>query len=812
MRVSAVLGTVLACAFLVSCGGGATPGDRSAAAPMAATVAASADATSFTGNRADYRVVQTNDGYQVTTIATGVSQAFAASTETLSFADVNVNLKVAADAATLAEADVKLLTELYVAFFNRVPDADGLRYWMGQYRGGTSLVSIADGFYTAAVQFSSLTGYSAQMSNADFVTIIYRNVLGRSSPDAEGLAYWSGALANKTETRGSLIRAILASAHTFKGDATWGFVADLLDNKYSVARDFAIERGLNFKSSEESITRTMQIAAAVTPTGTAAALALIPPVRAIDATPPGRLLIQAFKADGSAANIQDFVDFTHFVINRWSAYANYGVFPMGTLPATAQVGSDISSTNVGGVDYVAMDVPQGRSFYFTALWKAPVIGTVFMRADAKGAGYTATASTPLKIELPYDFAESEFHQAQVQLASVAAPSAESQSLLAKATAAMQQARSAASAADRARASYTALSFVMPLKEKLVLDASAAWLGANGARSDFDMNYEGFGSWTDNTLLAGYNAAKDAGFTSVYTAMDWSLVSPAKGVYNFDTLDYHIDRARALGFKVGLNINRPVGALPAWARAMSFDEVKALYYENARRVVARYGSKVDFYYPAGEFELDMGGYSLEQVAELVRQSLAGARAAAPTRQFGYYVSASAYVSYQMNHPAGALLRSGTDLIAYMAGNGINNDFLGLEMQYGTTFAPIDLQRFVEVLQKTHDIAGIPIYMGETGYSSMGEDYGIPANFYWHDGLTRQAQYEWADGTLRALYALPFVKGYYWVHVDPDNNDYGSDYLSGLIGTGLVSASGAVKKVQSAFKDFMTQLPPKKAASR
>jgi hypothetical protein len=38
------------------------------------------------------------------------------------------------------------------------------------------------------------------MTNADFVTLVYSNVLGRGSPDAGGLAFWSNALASGSAT------------------------------------------------------------------------------------------------------------------------------------------------------------------------------------------------------------------------------------------------------------------------------------------------------------------------------------------------------------------------------------------------------------------------------------------------------------------------------------------------------------------------------------------------------------------------------------------------------------------------------------
>lgn len=91
------------------------------------------------------------------------------------------------------------------------------------------------------------------MTNADFVNVVYRNVLGRpDGADAGGLAYWSGELAAGRESRGSLVSTILYSAHTFKGKPSakgtaqdgYGWVADLLDNKLAVAKTFAVDWGL----------------------------------------------------------------------------------------------------------------------------------------------------------------------------------------------------------------------------------------------------------------------------------------------------------------------------------------------------------------------------------------------------------------------------------------------------------------------------------------------------------------------------------------------------------------------------------------
>jgi hypothetical protein len=231
-------------------------------------------AGTFSGTRNNYTITRTASGVTVTDNSNGTVTTLDNSVQSLKFSDLTVNLLIGDKAASIAAADLKSLTELYIAYFNRVPDADGLAYWTDQLKAGHSLEQIGKSFYEAAVQYSDLTGYTATMSNADFVKIIYKNVLGRSTVDQEGLDYWTNSLASGAETRGTLIKTILGSAHTFKGDLTYGYVADLLDNKGTVANYFAVQQGLSYNTASDSISKGMAIAGAVTATGTAAATKL----------------------------------------------------------------------------------------------------------------------------------------------------------------------------------------------------------------------------------------------------------------------------------------------------------------------------------------------------------------------------------------------------------------------------------------------------------------------------------------------------------------------------------------------------------
>jgi hypothetical protein len=267
----------LAFVSLTACSGGGNASD-SAGSKLLATVTTVNGVATFSGVRNNYAITKVSTGYVVTDNVGSDGTSVITGATALKFTDYSVNLGIGDKSTTIAAADLKLLVELYIAYFNRVPDADGLSYWIDQFKSGRSIDLIAESFYDAAIQYSSVTGYSSSMTNSDFVKIIYKNVLGRSgatAPSDSEVGYWAGELDNGNKTRGSLIRFMLGSAHSFAGDATYGWVPQLLDNKYTVGTYFAVQQGLNFNSSEDNITKGGAIATAVTSTSTTSAMTLI---------------------------------------------------------------------------------------------------------------------------------------------------------------------------------------------------------------------------------------------------------------------------------------------------------------------------------------------------------------------------------------------------------------------------------------------------------------------------------------------------------------------------------------------------------
>lgn len=243
--------------------------------PMAA--APLADTISLPGARSRYSLRRAASTYTVTNLSTNSSQIYS-NVSKFAFSDMSVNVKIAELSPQLSDAQLQSLIELYIAFFNRTPDADGMVYWMGELIKGRSLANIADSFYAAGQLYPDLTGYSATMSNADFIKVIYKNVLGRTgatTPSDAEVNYWANELNLGTQTRSGIITAMLVSARTFANDATYGWVTTLLNNKISVGRFVAIDQGITYLTDQDNITIAMNTVAAITATDTSAALNLL---------------------------------------------------------------------------------------------------------------------------------------------------------------------------------------------------------------------------------------------------------------------------------------------------------------------------------------------------------------------------------------------------------------------------------------------------------------------------------------------------------------------------------------------------------
>lgn len=154
----------------------------------------------------------------------------------LKFANQTLETEWFTKTAALSSSQIVDLTQLYVASFNRAPDALGLNYWGSQLKNGMSLEVIAKSFFA---QSEAAAAYPSGQSTEAFVTKVYNNVLNRG-PDSGGMAYWTAELDSGHVSKDSFLLAIINGART--GGAA---DAQTLANKELVGAHFALTQGLN---------------------------------------------------------------------------------------------------------------------------------------------------------------------------------------------------------------------------------------------------------------------------------------------------------------------------------------------------------------------------------------------------------------------------------------------------------------------------------------------------------------------------------------------------------------------------------------
>ncbi|MBC3919866.1 DUF4214 domain-containing protein [Undibacterium sp. CY18W] len=129
----------------------------------------------------------------------------------LTRAGVEYNFLTATDYSPAAEQIVRL----YFAAFNRIPDYEGFLFWMGVQRNGGSNLQVAQTF---AQSEEFVTKYGSNISNTQYLNLIYQNVLGRNA-DAAGRDYWLQQMASGM-SRGEILNQFAQSAEFQTSAAT----------------------------------------------------------------------------------------------------------------------------------------------------------------------------------------------------------------------------------------------------------------------------------------------------------------------------------------------------------------------------------------------------------------------------------------------------------------------------------------------------------------------------------------------------------------------------------------------------------------
>ena len=158
----------------------------------------------YTGKSNTYKFYNLgNDNYGVG-IATGIDKLTGESI--LRFDDKDINLKndikATFDQVTGFNTNSGKMFRLYNAAFKRLPDPDGLRYWISNFSSGKDDERAVASSFLVSSEFKEL--YGAEVTNENYVETLYVNILGRDY-DQAGYNYWLGNLNNGVETRYELL-------------------------------------------------------------------------------------------------------------------------------------------------------------------------------------------------------------------------------------------------------------------------------------------------------------------------------------------------------------------------------------------------------------------------------------------------------------------------------------------------------------------------------------------------------------------------------------------------------------------------------
>lgn len=157
------------------------------------------DTVILDGKRADYTVASASGSFTVTDSKGLDGTDTLTKVERLQFADTSVALDI--------DGVGGQAYRIYQAAFNRVPDKGGLGFWMSVMDGGTSLLSVAQGFVDSK-EFKDL--YGANATNRDTLNKMYDNVLHRA-PDPGGFAFYLDLLDRKIITVADMLKDISES-------------------------------------------------------------------------------------------------------------------------------------------------------------------------------------------------------------------------------------------------------------------------------------------------------------------------------------------------------------------------------------------------------------------------------------------------------------------------------------------------------------------------------------------------------------------------------------------------------------------------
>lgn len=144
-------------------------------------------------------------------LASGATQ----SSVLVAFSESPENIEGTGTSQPLTSAESQIF-RLYRAAFGRLADAGGFEFWTARYASGSSLAVIA-GEFRASDEFQAR--YGDALTDAEYVDLLYQNVLGRPGED-DGVAFWLSRLADDGIARDAVLVSFAESPENVAGTGT----------------------------------------------------------------------------------------------------------------------------------------------------------------------------------------------------------------------------------------------------------------------------------------------------------------------------------------------------------------------------------------------------------------------------------------------------------------------------------------------------------------------------------------------------------------------------------------------------------------
>jgi len=161
--------------------------------------------------------------------------------EQLAFTDRTLDLTNYSSLTQLNDAQFSDLAKVYVAYFNRAADAEGLYFWADKLAEGMDMPTIANNFSQSA---EAKALYPNTADTSAFVTAVYANVLGRT-PDQAGFEFWTTNLNNGSMQPATFVLSIIGGAQG--ADITY------LSNKADLGVYFAAIKGMSDVADAQNV-------------------------------------------------------------------------------------------------------------------------------------------------------------------------------------------------------------------------------------------------------------------------------------------------------------------------------------------------------------------------------------------------------------------------------------------------------------------------------------------------------------------------------------------------------------------------------